>query len=83
MKIRIFHSVYNVLQHKIYTEYLEQSQWCIHQQTFGVMRAILNKSWWQHPTKNQLYGHLPPITKTIKLDKPDTQDTAGEAEMNS
>ena len=26
--------------------------------------AILNKSWWQHPTKNQLYGHLPPITKT-------------------
>ena len=27
--------------------------------------AILNKSWRQHPTKHQLYGHLPPITKTI------------------
>ena len=27
--------------------------------------AILNKSWRQHPTKYQLYGHLPPITKTI------------------
>ena len=32
-----------------------------------MMRAILNKSWRQHPTKYQLYGHLPPITKTIKV----------------
>ena len=31
-----------------------------------MQRAILNKSWRQHPTKHQLYGHLPPITKTIK-----------------
>ena len=30
-------------------------------------RAILNKSWRQHPTSQQLYGHLPPITKTIKV----------------
>ena len=29
--------------------------------------AILNKSWRQHPTKHQLYGHLPPVTKTIKV----------------
>ena len=29
--------------------------------------AILNKSWLQHPTKQQLYGHLPAITKTIKV----------------
>ena len=29
--------------------------------------AILNKSWSQHPTKQQLYGHLPPITKTIQV----------------
>ena len=29
--------------------------------------AILNKSWRQHPTKQQRYGHLPPITKTIKV----------------
>ena len=29
--------------------------------------AILNKSWRQRPTKQQLYGHLPPITKTIKI----------------
>ena len=32
-----------------------------------MMRAILNKSWGQQPTKHQLYGHLPPITKTIKV----------------
>ena len=29
--------------------------------------AILNNSWRQHPTKQQVYGHLPPITKTIKI----------------
>ena len=32
-----------------------------------MLRAILNKSWRQHPTKQQLYGHLSPITKTIKI----------------
>ena len=32
-----------------------------------MLRAILNKSWKQHPTKQQLYGHLPPITKTIQV----------------
>ena len=30
-------------------------------------RAILNKSRRQHPTRHQLYGHLPPITKTIQV----------------
>ena len=32
-----------------------------------MLRAILNKSWRQHPTKPQLYGHIPPVTKTIKV----------------
>ena len=32
-----------------------------------MLRAILNKSWRQHPTKQLLYGHLPPITKTIQV----------------
>ena len=31
-----------------------------------MLRAILNRSWQQHPTQRQLYGHLPPITKTIQ-----------------
>ena len=32
-----------------------------------MLRAILNKSWRQHPMRHQLYGHLPPITKTIQV----------------
>ena len=31
-----------------------------------MLRAILNKSWRHHPTKQQLYGPLPPIKKTIE-----------------
>ena len=30
-------------------------------------RAVLNKSWRQHPTRHKLYGQLPPITKTIQV----------------
>ena len=32
-----------------------------------MLRVILNKPWLQHPTRHQLYGHLPPITKTIQV----------------
>ena len=32
-----------------------------------MLRVILNKSWRQRPSKQQLYGHLPPITKTITI----------------
>ena len=32
-----------------------------------MLRAILNKSWWQYLTRHQLYGHLLPITKTIQV----------------
>ena len=32
-----------------------------------MLQAILNKSWRQHPTRHDLYGHLPPITKTIQV----------------
>ena len=38
-----------------------------HTHTHTMLRAILNKSWRQHPTRHQLYGHLPPITKTIQV----------------
>ena len=30
------------------------------------MVHILNKSWKQHPTKQRLYCHLPPISKTVQ-----------------
>ena len=32
-----------------------------------MLQAILNKSWQQHPTRHQLYGHLPPIMKTTQV----------------
>ena len=32
-----------------------------------MLPAILNKSWRQHPTKQQLYSHLPLIMKTIQV----------------
>ena len=32
-----------------------------------MLRAMLNKSWQQHPIRLQQYGHLPPITKTIQV----------------
>ena len=32
-----------------------------------MLRVILNKSWRQRLTRHQLYGHLPPITKTIQV----------------
>ena len=32
-----------------------------------MLQVILNRSWRHHPTKQQMYGHLPPITKTIKI----------------
>ena len=32
-----------------------------------MLRAVLNKSWKRHHTEKQLYGHLPPILKTIQV----------------
>ena len=32
-----------------------------------MLRAILNKSWRQHPTRHQLYGNLSPITKNMQV----------------
>ena len=34
---------------------------------FHFCSGIFNKSWQQHPTRHQLYGRLPPITKTIQV----------------
>ena len=32
-----------------------------------MLRAVLNKSWRQHPSKQQRYGHQQPISKTIQI----------------
>ena len=32
-----------------------------------MLQAILNKFWRKHLTKQELYSHLPPITKAIQV----------------
>ena len=44
-----------------------------------MLRAILNKSWRRHSTKQQLDGHLPLISKTIQI----RRDIVREVKMNS
>ena len=34
---------------------------------FMIIHQQYQNSWRQHPTRHQLYGHLPPITKTIQV----------------
>ena len=46
-----------------------------------MIRALLNKSWKQHPTKSQMYAQLPLISKTVPYER-DMWDTAGVARMN-
>ena len=43
-----------------------------------ILRAILNKSWKQHPKKQKMYDHRLPSLKPLKKDEPDMRDTAGE-----
>ena len=35
--------------------------------TCSILLATFLCIWWQYPTRHQLYGHLPPITKTIQV----------------
>ena len=39
----------------------------IHKSTSLMSSSLLLQSWQQHPARHQLYGHLPPITKTIQV----------------
>ena len=60
--IGLFHKVYSWFVWTL-TKRLEKKLDGIYTR---MLRTILNKSWQQHPTRRQLYGHLPPITKTIQ-----------------
>ena len=51
-----------VWMHHMDTKYMERK---LDSNCTRMLRAVLSKSWRQHPTKQQLYG--PPITKTIKV----------------
>ena len=46
-------------------------------------RAIRNNPRKQQPTKQQLYGHLPPITKTIQVRQTNIRDKTGGVRTNS
>ena len=48
-----------------------------------MLRAILNKSGWQHPTNINYTASCLPSRKLYKLDEPGVQDTAGEAGTSS
>ena len=48
-----------------------------------MLRAILNKSWRQHPQDTNCTATCPLSRKLFKLDEPDMQDTAGDAGTNS
>ena len=53
-----------------------------------MLSVILNKSWKQHPSKQQLYGYLPPISKTIQIKQTRhcallAKSTAGGVRTNS
>ena len=58
------HNVKTGIFFELLTKRLEKKLDCNYTR---MLRAILNKSWRQHPTRHQLYGHLPPITKTIQV----------------
>ena len=61
--LKLVAGCYHRLQMTIITKRLEKK---LDGNFTRMLRAILNKSWRQHPTRNQLYGHLPPSTKTIQ-----------------
>ena len=69
MKRSFFHAVFvSILLHECTTWTLtKRMEKKLDGNYTRMLRAILNKSWWQHPTRHQLYGYLPPITKTIKV----------------
>ena len=45
----------------------KRKEWKLDGNYTSMMRTILNKFSRQHPTKQQLYGHLPPISKIIQI----------------
>ena len=51
----------------IYIEHCKRCQKCVELFKGLVFMAQNFTTWRQHPTRHQLYGHLPPITKTIQV----------------
>ena len=53
--------------HKDVVNHFEQILKAGPHKTAAIWLLTSHRSWRQHPTKQQLYGHLPPITKTIQI----------------
>ena len=64
LHLMLFLSIYLSIT---YYEYIHYAIHIYPSNDLRMLRAILKKSWRQHPTRHQLYGHLPPITKTIQV----------------
>ena len=58
--------IYNIYIHILWT-LTKQLEKKLDGNYTRMLRAILNKSWRQHPIRHHLHGHLPPITKTIQV----------------
>ena len=46
-----------------------------------MLRAILNKSWQQHPTTEELYGNIPKLSNIIRERRTRFAGQAGEARL--
>ena len=62
-----YYIIWHMTQYMCICNYMWIYMWVFRIARSILLRAILNKSWQQHPTRHQLYGHLPPITKTIQV----------------
>ena len=70
LKTNVFSSSCSYISTTVWLHYLnsnktlrEKVRWELHK---GMLRAVLNISWVQHPTKKHLWGHLPPISQNIQ-----------------
>ena len=67
VNVPMFYCVW-ILYKNVHSElYKDCLRICTQTLILSMLRTILNRSWKQHPTKHQLYGHPPPVTKTIKV----------------
>ena len=57
--------------------------WDVASMIFSIWLVALKKSWKQHRRKKELYGHQPPISKTMQIRRPRHGDTARGVRTNS
>ena len=63
-RVKESHAIVSVCTTQTLTKHIEKK---LDENYTRIQRAILNKSWKQYSTKQQLYSHLPPISKAIQV----------------